>query len=277
MTNPRNSKGPALLCLFLAVPTAVPAYQIDDDREVSAKKPVNISASQMTVDRVRGLTFFKKKVTAIHDQVILTADQMCAISDNQEATAEGHVHVVDPTSAMTLTCGNLEYLDLMETMTAHDQPVLTSVDNQNRPVTITGRQMELDSARKTIVVNQNVKIDSADGQAESQKATLLAGQDELILEDGPKMRMSNAQLSGRRIVSQTLGERKVIVEGMAEAIFNPSGKAVTEEKAQKGGGGNSPSTPTQGGNPTRPPGGPSPSGPSGGTSQSQSPAIPGRP
>lgn len=243
----------ALGTCFLA-PLWAFAYGIDNDREVSPQKPVNISASQMTVDRVKGLTYFKKMVKATHNHVVLTADEITSLSNNYEATAEGHVHVVDPTAAMTLTCGNLEYLDLMNTMTAHDQPMLTSVDDQGKPVTVTGRQMELDSVKKTIVVNQNVKIDSKDGRSESNKATLLADENKMILEDDPKMFVTNGQLSGRRITSYLKGERRVIVEGMAEAIFSPSGKPVTVSKDKKNtnpgpkGSGTSPTSPLNQGN-----------------------------
>jgi len=201
------------------------------------------------------MTYFKKKVKATHGRVTLTADEVTSIANNYEATAEGHVNVVDPTAAMTLTCGNLEYLDLMNTMTAHDQPVLTSKDEQGHPVTMKGRQMEVDSIKRTIVINQNVKIDTFDGQAESNKATLLANDNEFILENDPKMTVPNGQLTGRRIVSYLKGERKVIVEGMAEAVFNPSGKPVTGTLGKKPGPGDKGpvATPDTNAGPTSPP------------------------
>ena len=131
------------------------AYDMDQKREVSHKKPVNITASQLTFDRLKGLTVFKEKVHAVHDPLVMDSDLLKSIEGNKEATAEGHVKVVDASSAITLTCGSLEYLDLMNTMTAHDHPLLVSLDEDGIPITIRGRQMELDSLRKTVVVNHD--------------------------------------------------------------------------------------------------------------------------
>src|SRR5579871_6470656 len=81
--------------------------------QITAKKPVSISSSQLTFDKLRGLTLFKGKVKALHGTVILTADEIQAFSDTNAATAKGHVKVIDKTQSVTLTCGNLEYQDLM--------------------------------------------------------------------------------------------------------------------------------------------------------------------
>ena len=213
------------------------AYEIKDNRDVSSKKPVNISAIQLIFDRLKGLTLFKGKVKAVHDNVTLTANEIRALSENREASAEGQVKVVDPTAAMTLTCGNLEYQDLMNLMTAHDHPLLTSLDENGRPITAQGRQMELDSEKKTVVINQNVQIVHEDGRAEAQKATFLAKEDKFILEEGPKMFVGNGQLSGRRIVSSLGGDRSVVVEGMADAVFYAAGAPTTEKN------GHSPTSP----------------------------------
>ncbi len=209
------------------------AYEIKDDREVSPKKPVSISASQLTFQKILGLTLFKGFVKAIHGDVVLTSDEIRSLSGNSQATAEGHVRVVDPSSAMTLICGSLEYQDLMDTMTAHDHPVMTSVDENGKPMTIKGRQMELDSEKKTVVINQNVEITQVDGHAEAQKVTFLSKQDKLIMEDDPVVYTSNGQLSGRRITSHMGDNKSVFVEGMADAVFNPSGAPVTVNKKDK--------------------------------------------
>ncbi len=199
----------------------------DPRTQVSPKKPVSINSSQLIFDKLNGLTLFKGKVKALHGTVVLTADEIRAFSQNNAATAKGHVKVVDKSQAVTLTCGNLEYQDLMETMTAHDHPILTSVDGAGKPVTILGRQMELDSIKKTVVVNQNVKISQASSDAEAQKATFLANENKLVLENDPKVYTSNAQISARRITTN-LGEGKsFFAEGMADALFNPSGAPLT--------------------------------------------------
>jgi len=201
-------------------------------KSISAKKPVSISSAQLFFEKLKGLTLFKGKVTALHGTVVLTADEIRAFSDNNAATAKGHVKVVDKTQGVTLTCGNLEYQDLMETMTAHDHPVLHSVDNNKRPVTILGRQMELDSEKKTVVVNQNVQIQMTDSNAEAQKATFYGNENKLVLENDPRVYTSSAQISARRITTN-LGENKsFFAEGLADVLFNPSG-APLETKSKK--------------------------------------------
>ncbi len=205
------------------------------EKQVSRKKPVSISSSQLTFDKLKGLTLFKGRVTALHGTVVLTADEIRAFSENNAATAKGHVKVVDKTQAVTLTCGNLEYQDLMDTMTAHDHPILTSIDNNKKPVTILGRQMELNSDAKTVVVNQNVQIVQAESNAEAQKATFLANQNKLILEDDPRVYTSSAQISGRRITTNLGEEKSFFAEGLADVLFNPTGAplTVTSKKDEK--------------------------------------------
>ena len=203
------------------------AFEVKDDREVSSRKPVNISAHQLTFDRPRGLTLFTGNVKAVHDQVVLLADQIRALEENREATAAGHVEVVDHSQAITLTCGNLEYQDLMDLMTAHDHPLLTTLDEKGLPITVIGRQMEVDSVKKTVVINQNVQILHKEGRAESQKAIFLSKEDKFILEEDPKVYTDNGLLSGRRITTNLGEDRSMMVEGMADAVFNPNGKPVT--------------------------------------------------
>lgn len=228
---------------FLALAAAVPlrAYELKDDgKEVSSRKPVNISASQLTFDRLRSVTLFKGHVKAVHDQVILWADQIRALEENREATAEGHVSVVDPGQGITLSCGNLEYQELMDLMTAHDHPVLNLQDEAGHPVTVQGKQMEVDSDKKTVTVNQNVQILHKQGHAECQRAIFLSREDKCILEGDPeggpegdpKVYSDNGILAGRRIVSDMGINRSVMVEGMADAIFNPNGAPVTNSSSQ---------------------------------------------
>lgn len=211
--------------LGLAVP--VLAYEIKKDQEVSSKKPVQISADQLTFDRPKGMTLFTGNVKALHDQITLLTEKLQALEDNQEASAQGHVLVMDLSQGITLTCGNLEYEDRMDLMTAHDHPLMTTLDEGGNPISVTGRQMELDSEKKTVVINQNVLIQNGDGKAESQKATFLSQEDQFILEDDPKFTTPSALLTGRRILSNLSGDRGVIVEGMADAYFNPTGGPVS--------------------------------------------------
>ncbi|HEY5037932.1 MAG TPA: LptA/OstA family protein, partial [bacterium] len=185
-------------------------------------------------DRLKSLTLFKGNVKATHGKEVLTSDEIRAVSQNREATAAGHVKVVDSAMSSTLTCGNLEYLDQMNTMTAHDHPLMVSLDQSGRPISIQGRQMELDSQKKTVVINQNVQIIHESGRAEAQKATFLSKENQLILEEDPKVFVNNGQLSGRRIVSDLGGENRVLVEGMAEAYFNLNGPATVANGNKKG-------------------------------------------
>ncbi len=213
--------------LFPGTVALVGAYEIKEDRQISTQKPVLISASELTFDRLLGLTVFKGNVKAIHKDVTLTAQEIRALSGNRQATADGGVQVNDPTVPMGLSCGNLDYQDLMNLMTAHENPVLTSLDEDGRPITILGRQMEMDSETKTVYVNQDVKIYHDWGKGEAGKATYLAREDKLIMEDDPQVSLKNGWLSGRRIVTRLGGERSLFVEGMAEGLFDPNGGSVT--------------------------------------------------
>lgn len=219
----------ACLIFFGGAAALAFAFDVKEDRDVSSKKPVYITAYQLSFERTQGLTLFTGNVKAIHDQVILLADQIRALEENREATAAGHVKVVDRSGAITLTCGNLEYQDLMDLMTAHDHPLLTTLDENGHPITVLGRQMEVDSVKKTVVINQNVQILHKEGTAEAQKATFLSKEDKFILEDDPKAYTDNGLLSGRRITANLGADRSIMVEGMADAVFNPNGKPVTNK------------------------------------------------
>ncbi len=229
-----------LFLFFFGVVDFLSAFEAENDQKVTSQKPVNISSHQLTFEKLKGLTLFTGDVKATHDKIILLSDEIHAMEDNREATANGHVHVVDSSQGITLTCGNLEYQDLMELMTAHDHPVLTTLDENGHPITITGRQMEVDSKKKTVVINQNVQIIHRDGHAEAQKATFLSQDDKFVLEEDPKVFTDNGLLTGRRIVSSMGGDRNVFVEGMADAIFNPNGKPVTASMDNKTGKSGSP-------------------------------------
>jgi len=210
----------------LAVQGFVFAYEVKDDREISAQKPVQITASRLSFDRVLGLTIFKGSVKATHNDVTLTANEIRALSGNRQATAEGNVRVLDPTIPLSLSCGVLDYQDMMNLMTAHEDPLLTSLDEDGRPVTIRGRQMEMDAEKKTVRVHQDVRIIHEWGKGKAGRATYLAREDKLILEDDPGISVKNGWLTGRRITSRLGGDRSVFVEGFAEGIFNPDGSPV---------------------------------------------------
>ncbi len=231
--NPFKGKKPwlaALTAFWGGSVALLHAVELKNDREVSSRKPVNISSYQLTFIRPQGLTLFTGDVKAVHDKVVLFADQIRALEENREATASGHVVVVDHGEGITLTCGNLEYQDLMDLMTAHDHPALTTLDEKGNPITVLGRQMEVDSVEKTVVINQNVQILHKEGTAEAQKATFYSADDKFVLEDEPKVYTDNGLLSGRRITTNLGADRSVFVEGMADAIFNPNGKPVTNNK-----------------------------------------------
>lgn len=228
--NPSAWRALALACLWVSASLAL-GYEIQEHRTITPKKPVNISSEQLNFDRLKSLTVFKGLVKAIHDKVTLTSDVIRAVSDNREATALGHVLVVDSSNGMTLTCGNLEYQDLMDLMTAHDHPLLTAQDEKGLPITVLGRQMVFDSVEKTVQINQNVSITHGDGKAEAQKATYISAEDKFILEDDPTVHMKNGDMSGRRIVSNFGLDRSIICEGMAEATFYPQGQSASSAPA----------------------------------------------
>ncbi len=245
------------MAVFLGTAGFLPAFELKKDQQVSSQKPVNISSHQLMFDRPKGLTLFTGDVKAKHDEIVLLTDEIHAMEDNREATANGHVRVVDASQGITLTCGNLEYQDLMNLMTAHDHPVLTTLDESGHPITVTGRQMEVDSKKKTVVINQNVQIIHKEGHAEAQKATFLSNENKFVLEDDPKVYTENGLLSGRRIVSSMGGvDRNVFVEGMADAIFNPNGKPVTASTDKKTGPSNPNAAATPGAGAPNSPSGP---------------------
>ncbi|GEM_PF-1913629 len=229
--SPINRTGFFLAVLAVSFSAAPLLFGADDtkavSKQVTRKNPVSISSSQLTFDKLKGLTLFKGKVKALHGTVVLTADEIQAFSDANVATAKGHVRVVDKTQSVTLTCGNLDYQNMMEVMTAHDHPMLVSVDNNKKPVTILGRQMVVDSENKTVVVNQNVQIKQAETSAEAQKATFYANDNKLVLEDDPRVYTSSAQITARRITTNMGEEKSFFAEGLADALFNPSGEALS--------------------------------------------------
>ncbi len=243
-----------LVCLAAG---AAGGYELPKDQEISAKKPVQIQSRQLSYDRLKSLTRYKGNVIVTHGKVALSADEVRAVGDRREASANGRVKVVDNGSGMTMTCGNLEYRDVMSILTAHDHPLLTAADERRQPVTLRGRQMELYSDKKEVVVNQEVEILNADMSAQAGKGTFVSKEEKIILEEEPKVLTSQGALSGRRIVARTGGSKGILVEGMADAVFYPAGG----EARPKTPGKNKPLSPS-----TAP--GPNPGG-------SQNPAGPG--
>src|SRR5258708_4511141 len=124
----------ALICFlfFAGAAGRLRAVEIKEDRKISAKKPVNISSVQLLFQKLQGLTLFKGEVKALHGDLVLTADEIRAFSENNAATAKGHVKVIDKSSAIPLTCGNLEYQDLINPITAHTHPVLTTTHQTHK-------------------------------------------------------------------------------------------------------------------------------------------------
>jgi lipopolysaccharide export system protein LptA len=266
----KKSAGNSKFFFWIAVLATVArswGYEIKDDREVTPQKPVVIRARGMTYDRLKSLTRYKGHVAATHDKVVLTADEVQAISDNREASANGNIKVVDHSSDMVMTCGNLEYRDRMSVMTAHDHPLLTSPNENGRPITIRSRQMELYTEKKEVVANENVEIIDDSGKGQAEKATFLAKENKAILEDDPLVTTLNGELKGRRIVMNMGNDRSVFVEGMAEATFYPTGSTLPMDKSKKD------KTPAASGSPgagsTRPTSPTSPTGPTSPTSSSE--------
>ncbi len=201
---------------------------LDGDRlkSISPEKPVNITSDQLSFDKLNGLTLFNGAVKVTHDQVILNSDQVEASSNNRVATALGHVRVNDLKSNMHLTCGNLDYHDLMDQITAHDHPVIDTLDENGLPMTIRSRQMELYTQQKKVVAHQDVEILHDTGRSEAQLATYDGKTDQVILEENPMVFTPQGVLAGRRITTNLSGDHRVIVEGMAEAEFYSSPQPV---------------------------------------------------
>jgi lipopolysaccharide export system protein LptA len=199
---------------------------IQSQKKVSPQKPVNISSNRLNFDRLNGLTLFHGNVQVIHDKVTVNSDELQATADNREATALGNVKVFDKKSNIHMTCGNLEYRDLLNSITAHDHPILSTLDENGLPITIRSRQMELFADKKMVVAHQDVEIIHDEGRSEAQLATFYADNDQLILEESPRVFITRGVLSGRRITSSLGGERKIIVDGMAEAEFYNSNQPV---------------------------------------------------
>jgi lipopolysaccharide export system protein LptA len=199
--------------------TANSPLDVDNRKTISPEKPVNITSNQLSFDKLNGLTLFNGAVKVTHDQIILNSDQVEAASNNRVATALGNVRVNDLKSNLHLTCGNLDYHDLMDQITAHDHPVIDTLDENGMPMTIRSRQMELYTQQKKVVAHQDVEILHDTGRSEAQLATYDAKTDQVVLEENPRVFTPQGVISGRRITTNLSGDHRLIVEGMAEAEF----------------------------------------------------------
>jgi lipopolysaccharide export system protein LptA len=192
--------------------------------DISPRNPVEIRSRELTFERGSGLTRFSGDVLVTHGNLRMQADEVRAASGNRQATAEGHVTAVDAGMAATLTCGHLEYRDLMQVITAHDSPMLTSVDDNLRPVSLTSRQMEFYSDRKEAVAHQDVVMTSSEGYAVAGKATLLQEKGEVLLEGEPRVFTTQGDFSGRRL-KLNMRENRYEAEGGVEVNFYPTPQA----------------------------------------------------
>jgi lipopolysaccharide export system protein LptA len=199
---------------------------VENRQKISGGKPVNISSNQLKFDRVNGLTLFSGNVKVFHDGLVMNSDLLQASEGNRMASAFGSVRVDDLKSNLHLTCGNLDYNDLMNQITAHDHPVLSTVDEAGLPVTILSRQMELYAQEKKVVAHQDVEILRDASRSESQLATFDGKSDQLVLEENPRIFTPQGVIAGRRIVTSLSGDHRLVVEGMAEAEFYANPKPI---------------------------------------------------
>jgi lipopolysaccharide export system protein LptA len=208
-----------------------------EDVKVSPKKPVEVNADELTFDRESGRTVFKGKVHVLHDKIDLGADEVRAVSGNRQATAEGGVTVVDGSMSATLSCGHLDYLDQMRIISAHEKPHFTTVDDDDQPVTLDGRQIEFYSEQKMALANQDVVLFHPRGKATAGRATYLKGENRVILEQEPKVFNEYGDVTGRRMTAY-LGEHRLVVEGDVSATFyptpQPSGGSITSKPGPPG-------------------------------------------
>ncbi len=192
--------------------------------EITPKRPVEIRSRELTFERASGITRFMGDVVVTHGELRMQADEVRATSGNRQATAEGNVTAVDAGMAATLTCGHLEYRDLMRVITAHDGPLLRSVDDNLRPVSLTSRQMEFYSDQKMAVANQGVVMTSSEGYAVADRAVLLQDRGEVLLEGEPRIFTSQGDFSGRRL-RMNMRENRYEAEGGVEVNFYPTPQA----------------------------------------------------
>ena len=166
----------------LSSATGEAPLDVENRQKISGGKPVNISSNQLKFDRVNGLTLFSGDVKVLHDGLVMNSDLLQASEGNRMASALGNVKVDDLKSNLHLSCGNLDYNDLMSQITAHDHPVLSTVDETGLPVTILSRQMELYEQEKKVIAHQDVEILRDASRSESQLATFdVPKSDQLVL------------------------------------------------------------------------------------------------
>jgi lipopolysaccharide export system protein LptA len=203
---------------------------LESDAKISSKRPVEIDSNELTFERETGRTIFKGDVKVKHRPTTLEADEVNAVSGNRQAVAEGKVVVVDSGMSATLTCGHLEYKDQMRYITAHDNPHLTSVDNEGQPVTLDSRQMEFFSDQRMAIANQNVKVTHSQGEAQAGRATYLKDEGRLVLEEEPKVEHALGSITGRRITAY-LDQDRIVAEGNVQAFFYPTPQDAAKKKA----------------------------------------------
>jgi lipopolysaccharide export system protein LptA len=213
---------------------ANPVVDVENRKKISPDKPVNITSDRLNFDKLNGLTLFNGSVKVVHDEVTLNSDEVQASASNRVATALGHVRVNDLKSNIHLTCGNLDYHDLMDQITAHDHPVLDTLDENGMPLTIRSRQMELYTQQKRVVAHQDVEILHDGGRSEAQLATFDAKTNQLVLEENPRIFMPQGVIAGRRITTTLTGDHRFIVEGMAEAEFYSQPQAIPSKPSGNG-------------------------------------------
>ncbi len=223
MPNPRPKTYVAWASALALLALGALAAEVDEPREdkITAKQPVEVSSKQMTFDRSTGMTEFKGKVKVVHGGTVLEADDLAATSENRQATAEDNVRVVDKGMAATLTCGHLEYRDSMKYMSAHNDPVLTSQDDQGQSVTLKSRQMEFYQDKGEAVANQDVRLYHPQGKAVAGKATFLEKERRVILEQEPKFTNVMGTVTGRRLTAY-LDDNRIVAEGNVEVNFFPT-------------------------------------------------------
>ncbi|MGH7739151.1 MAG: LptA/OstA family protein [bacterium] len=210
------------------------ALDVKNQKKISSHKPVNITSNQLSFDKLDGLTLFNGAVKVVHGHVILNSDEVKASADNGVATALGHVKVDDLKANLHLTCGNLDYHDLMNLITAHDHPSLNTLDEKGEPLTIRSRQMELFPEEKKVVAHQDVEILHDGGRMEAQLATFDAQTDELVLEENPRVFLTQGTIAGRRITTHLTGDQDFEVDGMAEAEFYSHPRPIPKKPQGKG-------------------------------------------
>ena len=83
-------------------------------RSINARQPVRVTGDRYTIEHRGESTLLEGHVRLTHASTILTCDSMRTLGNNDRATGDGHVHLVDERARMAVTAGHFEYGDRLQ-------------------------------------------------------------------------------------------------------------------------------------------------------------------